>query len=244
MKHQERIRKANLDTLIQMRQSGASLRQISDCLGISRERVRQLLIKYRGSTRVQDFLEATELARQAGCSLRYIRKLRRRGLIRPVLVVGNKRTLWKPETVYTVVEYNTSDRCRVCNGPLPDNRWMYCSLACYIQACSSRYKKMSEEAKKLHLVRVARWQRNHPERVREIIRRGQRKYEAKKSIERYESRRYIIWKRCLVPLGTVVKIPGCGRQKGRLKVEWGNRTVEVPFGCVKRIAEESETVRR
>ena len=243
MKDQERIRKVSLDTLIQMRQSGASLRQISDCLDISREWVRQLLIKHRGSTRVQDFLEATELARQAGCSQRYIRKLRRRGLIRPVMVVGNKRTLWKPETVNTVVEYNTSDRCRVCNGPLPDNRWVYCSRACYIQACSDRYKRMSDQAKRLQKARVARWQRNHPERVKDIVRRGQRKYAAKKSIERYESRQYIIWKRCLVPLGTVVKIPGCGTQKGRLKVEWGNRTVEVPFCSVKRIVKESETVR-
>lgn len=158
------------------------------------------------------------------------------------MVVGNKRTLWKPETVNTVVEYNTSDRCRVCNGPLPDNRWVYCSQTCWIQACCNRYKNMSEEAKKLQKERVARWQKNHREQYREqyreIIRRSQRKYERKKSIERYESNRYIIWKRCLIPLGTVVKVIGVGTNKGRLKVQWDNRTAEVPFCSVKLIAKQ------
>jgi transcriptional regulator with XRE-family HTH domain len=237
------VAEARLITVIKARQSGASLQEIASRLGISRERVRQLLIKHRGSTKVQDLLSAAELAQQAGCSQAWIGKLRRRGVIEPAKVVGMKRTLWKPETTKTIMAFLASHRCRVCNRSLPDNHWVYCSQECYTEEVNRhRYKKLSEQAKKLHNEKVARWQRSHPEEARIIRRRGQRKYELKKSIERYKSTRYVIWKRCLIPLGTIVRIRGWGMSRSRLAAEWDDQVVEVPFGCVKRIAEQNQSV--
>ncbi|GAJ22083.1 unnamed protein product, partial [marine sediment metagenome] len=81
-----------LDTMHQMRQSGATLDQVGSRFGITRERVRYLLTKHYGSTRIQDLLTAVELARESGCGYWYIVKLKRRGVIQPAMVVGRGRT--------------------------------------------------------------------------------------------------------------------------------------------------------
>lgn len=230
--------KAALSVMVQLRQSGASLQQIAGRFGISRERVRQLLVKHCGSTQVHDLLGAQELARKAGCSRNYILKLRRRGIIQPSMVVGGKRTLWKPETVDIIIGYKTSHRCRVCNRPLPDNHWVYCSRRCWIEAYRHRYLNMPEEARRLHNERVARWQNTHPEEAKDIRRRMHKKYAAKKSMERmerYESSLYVIRARCPIPLGTVVKVHGSGKTKGRAEVKWCGRPMEIPWCCLKRM---------
>ena len=98
---------------------------------------------------------------------------------------------------------------------------------------------MSEEEKRLHNERVARWRKNHPEQARDIEQRKQSKYQAKKSRERYESNRYIIWKKCLIPLGTIVKVLGYGTKKGRLKAESGKQIIEIPLCSVKQIDKQS-----
>lgn len=178
------MRKAHAGTIIQMRQSGASLQQIADRLGISRERVRQLLVRHCGSTRVDAYLLGmTELARGVGCSTSYIRKLRRRGITRPAKIVGKKKTLWKPETVDTILTYMASHRCPICNGTVPGNRQSYCSWTCLAEARRHRYMKMTDHEKKLHNKKVARWEKSHPAEA-EIMQRKQKKYWAKKSIDR------------------------------------------------------------
>lgn len=175
------ISKAKPSSIYQMRQSGATLQQIANRCGISRERVRRLLIKYYGSTRIQDFLTMTELAHLAGCTQRYIYKLEQRGTIKPAKVIGRGRTLWDAETAATITLFIDSHRCRVCNEPVPSNRQVYCSRACALKA--PRYENNPEQARRLQKARVAKWRATHPERAREIQRRAERKYQAKKAAE-------------------------------------------------------------
>jgi len=169
----------------QMRRSGASLQQIGSRFGISREWVRRLLVRHYGSARIRELLTVAELRHLADCSLRYIRKLTRRGVIQPAMVmgmgVGRGKTLWKPETVATITLYIDRHRCRVCQRPLPSSRRVYCSQGCYIEA--NRYKNRSEGYKRRHREWVARWRAAHPEQSREIQQRSERKYQAKKAAE-------------------------------------------------------------
>jgi len=165
------LTEAQRNSVYGMRQSGATLQQIATHFGISRERVRQLLVEHRGSTQVRGLLGTHELAQKAGCSQTYIRKLRRRGILQPTMIVGSERALWKPETVDIIISYRASARCRVCNRPLPDNHWVYCSRACHIEAYSHRYRKMSEEARRLHDESVARWRERYPEEAKDWRRR-------------------------------------------------------------------------
>jgi len=151
--------------MYQMRQSGASLQQIGSRFGISRERVRRLLVEHYGSTRIQELLTVAELSRLAGCSLGYIFKLRQQGIITPA-IIGPGRALWLPEAVAAITTYIDRHRCRVCHRPLPSSRQTYCSQGCSIEG--HRYKYKSEEYKRRHRERVKRWRAEHPEKAREI----------------------------------------------------------------------------
>jgi hypothetical protein len=166
-----------LEIMYQMRQSGTTLDQVGSCFGISREGVRQLLTEHYGSTRVQNMLTVTELAQLTGCSYSYISKLKRRGVIQPAMVVGHGRTLWKPETIATIILYIERHGCPICHGPLPSNRPVYCSRECYLEA--HRYKNQPEEAKVRHNERVKRWLTENPEKARQI----QRRKQARRSIK-------------------------------------------------------------
>jgi predicted nucleic acid-binding Zn ribbon protein len=229
------VTQTKLDIMHQMRQSGTTLARVGSRFGITREGVRRLLTKHYGSTRVQDLLTATELARLSSCSYSYIAKLKRRGVIQPATVIGHGRTLWNSETIIAVIEYIDSHRCPVCRQPLSSDRQVYCSRQCYLEA--RRYKNQPEEARRRHNERVARWTAQHPERAKQIQQRKQRRYRAKKSSERYQTTQYVIRRKCSIPLGTVVRVLTADR--GKLKVEWGEQIVELPFVYVKRIVKEA-----
>jgi hypothetical protein len=155
-----------LDTMYQMRQSGITLDQVGSRFGITREGVRQLLTEHYGSTRVQGLLPATGLARLTGISYNYIAKLKRRGVIQPAMVVGHGKTLWKPETIATIILYIDRHGCPMCHDTVPCNRQVYCSRECYLEA--HRYKNQPEEAKRRHNERVKRWLAENPEKARQI----------------------------------------------------------------------------
>ena len=233
------VAQTKLDIMYQMRQSGATLEQVGSRFSITREGARQLLIKHYGSTRVPGLLTTTQLCRRAGCTYSYIHKLKRRGVIQPANVVGRWRTLWRPETIATVILYIDRHRCPVCHQPLSSNRHVYCSWQCYLEA--HRYENRSEEARRRHNARVARWIAENPERARQIQQQEQARQQAKRSLQRYRTTEYVIWRKCLIPLGTVVRVLSYNRARGRIKAEWGERIVELPFGCVKRIVKEVAT---
>lgn len=147
--------------------------------------------------------------------------------------------LWKPETIATIIIYIDRHRCPVCHQPLPSDRLVYCSRQCYLEA--HRYKNQPEEKKRQHNEGVKRWLEEHPEKAKQIEQRKQARFQAKKSRQRYQTARYVIWKKCSIPLDTVVRIVSYNRARGRMKVEWGEQIVEIPFCCVKRIAKEARS---
>ena len=226
-----------VDTMHQMRQSGATLDRVGSRFGITRERVRQLLTSHYGSTKVQELLTTTELCRLAGCTWNYVNKLKQGGVIQPAKVVGQGRTLWKPETIATIIIEIDCHRCPVCYQPLSSDRLVYCSRQCYLEA--HRYKNQPEEKKRQHNEGVKRWLGEHPEKARQIQQRKQARQQAKRSRQRYQTAQYVIWRKCPIPLGTVVRMLSYNRAGGRMRVEWGEQIVELPFCCIKRIAKEA-----
>lgn len=216
---------SRVTAMYRMRQSGASLDQIAAHFGISRERVRQLLVKHYGSTRLGELLSTTEVKHRAGCTYTDILKLKRRGIIQPAKVVGRCRILWKAETVDTIMGYASGHRCSVCNGPLPSNCRIYCSQVCRI-----------EGTRKLRDAWMRKWRHNHPEKDRE----AKRQYRASKLIERYQTSEYIVVRKVFIPRGTRLKVLGYGTTRRRFKVECGGQVIEVPVICLKREPKTSE----
>ena len=213
--------KVERNSMYGMRESGATLQQIADHYGISREWVRQLMFKRYGSSRPRSLLDISEVSRLTGCTRMDIFKLKRRGIIKPSQVVGRGRTLWTHDTVDIVKKYRDSRRCKVCDGPLPNNHWVFCSWSCWVEASRFRNRNRTQLQKNMQKQRMAR-------------------YFAKKAKERYQSSQYIVRQKCAVPLGTKLNVIGTGSTKRRLRVEWNGKIIEIPSICVKRVFRQSQ----
>ena len=130
--------------IYEMRQAGATLREIGNKFGITRERVRQILLNNFGSTR-HDLLSTVQISSQTGLSNNRVMRLYKQGIIAPAFeydIGVQHRIMWMVTTIQVVKEYYDSQHiCRVCKKPIPVNRTFYCSYYC--QRESYKYKKMS-----------------------------------------------------------------------------------------------------
>ena len=68
--------------IIQMRQSGYTLQEIGDYAGVTRERVRQLLLKRCGKFEMPVLTE-NRVAREIGYPIWQVTKLRKQGILKP-----------------------------------------------------------------------------------------------------------------------------------------------------------------
>ncbi|GAH45167.1 unnamed protein product, partial [marine sediment metagenome] len=105
-----------------------------------------------------------------------------------------------------------------------------------------RYKNQPKEKKRQRDERAKRWLAEHPEKARQIQQRKQARQKAKRARQRYQTAQYVIWRKCPIPLGTVVRMLSYSKAGGRMRVEWGEQIVELPFCCVKRIDKEAVPV--
>ncbi len=67
-----------------LRDAGYPLHIIAREVGVSKERVRQVLQKHYGSTQLSDLVYREKVARIAGCSVRFLKSLEDRGVIKPI----------------------------------------------------------------------------------------------------------------------------------------------------------------
>lgn len=72
----------------QLRDRGYSLQAIGGKFGVSKERVRQILKKRYGTTRILELTPREPLARLLGCSNSRLILLERRGVLNPILIGG------------------------------------------------------------------------------------------------------------------------------------------------------------
>ena len=69
--------------IVEMRRSGYTLQKIGDCVGVSRERVRQILKEHHVKPE-SGLLNEAEVARTIGCSIDRLRRLRQQGMLNQV----------------------------------------------------------------------------------------------------------------------------------------------------------------
>ena len=69
--------------IIEMRQSGYTLQEIGDYLGVTRERVRQMLQEHCGKIEIPLLVEEM-VAKELGCPQWRLRVLRKRGVLNPI----------------------------------------------------------------------------------------------------------------------------------------------------------------
>ncbi len=144
--------------LKQRRDAGASLRQIGNEVGRTKQRIHEILVKHYGTADSEGTLSTSQLLEQVGCSYYTLHNLRKVGAISQL-----SRGRWKPETLDIILELR---KCKICGKPFGKQRRTYCSTACEVEA--QKYKYWPEWRKKVQRERTRRYTREHPEQIKEI----------------------------------------------------------------------------
>ena len=154
----ERQRIGIATIIYNMRQSGATLQQIADRIGRTKERVRQILIENYGTTK-HKLISTEQLCQLSGYSRNRIMELYQDNAIIPIVEWdrGNRHfALWSLSAAEQVnIHYKTHRLCKMCYSFIPKGRLVYCSEQCYNK--SRKYKYKSVEAKQRHLRNIKRY---------------------------------------------------------------------------------------
>jgi predicted transcriptional regulator len=139
-----------------LRQAGATLQQIADSIGLTRERIRQILNRdYRTTKRRQ--LSSEQLCRISGLPRNQILRLYHYNIISPVRewTTGKKNhLLWPPDTVREVIKYYYRNHtCKICHQSIPKGRWLYCSERCYHEGQKLRSRDKKAKQRNLDSIR-------------------------------------------------------------------------------------------
>jgi len=113
------------------RDAGATLKEIGDEVGCTKQRIHQILVKHYGTADSEWTLSTSQLLRQLTCSLGTVYNLRKEGVISPVSL-GK----WKPETIDIILELR---KCKICGQPVGKHRKTYCSAACEVEGRKFKY---------------------------------------------------------------------------------------------------------
>ena len=149
---------ATKDLISQMRCSGATMREIGEKVGLSRERVRQILTQISGSTRYQ-WLSTAQVCKALKMPRNRMGSLQETGIIRPVFnweFEGRRYALWEPSVTSEILEYYEGHRlCQVCHQPLPKNRIRFCSDNCRFER--HKYKNRTPDEKRRMLLHIKQY---------------------------------------------------------------------------------------
>jgi AraC-like DNA-binding protein len=147
---------ANRTLIFEMRAAGSPMREIAEKVGISKERVRQILNRNTGTTK-HKWYSTLQLCEESGLPRNRVLELESLGVIKPAFTWGiGKRhyLLWPSEAVKCITEYySTHHFCKVCNKPLPKKRVLFCSDACRQERHKYKYMTLEEKRRVLNNIR-------------------------------------------------------------------------------------------
>jgi len=144
----------------EMRDEGQTLQDIGNQIGVSRERVRQILVQRYGAADVgKDLYIRNQLQKLLG------RGIPQRLLPEPV--IGG----FYPKYTIGALQHIVEQGYHKCKNPVCNNYvWLkkYCSMDCHNDFWKN-YDNWSSERKAKHRQCVKSWMERHPERTREIM---------------------------------------------------------------------------
>jgi len=117
--------------LKQRRDAGASLKEIGDEVGRTKQRIHKILVKHYGTADSEGTLSTSQLLKQLTCSATTLHNLRKERAISQVSL-GK----WKPETIDIILELR---KCKICGQPVGKHRKTYCSTACEVEGRKFKY---------------------------------------------------------------------------------------------------------
>ena len=153
-----------------LRKDGYSLQSIGDVIGVTRERVRQVLNQYYGGTKIP-LLTELQVAKICGCSIPQVVKVRKQGKVSPKIRGGRRYYDSNAiEELFLALQKN----CAMCGRPMK-SRTKYC-VKCSIDYKRNIWPFLSPEKKELQNRASIKWQKEHPERYKIIRARAAEKW--------------------------------------------------------------------
>jgi lambda repressor-like predicted transcriptional regulator/predicted nucleic acid-binding Zn ribbon protein len=138
------------DLIVTLRSEGKTLQQIGNQLGVSRERVRQVLAKYWPGCRPPPSGE--EAAKMLGMSYRQFRAAAKAVGVQPI----NRSPTsirWAHDVLPLISMAQKPSDCYTCGRPLPSGRRVYCCELCYREGI--KRKRRMQRRKESAAVAVA-----------------------------------------------------------------------------------------
>ena len=139
--------------IVDKRKAGATLEEIGKEVGVTRERVRQILVEHYGTAKrgkPASLFTTAELAQLASLATPTINSYRKRGIIKST----NASVTYPLYSVDALKAISAFRQCRICGRPLPNGKWSYCSPECS--------KVGNYKAQKRGLWRMLRRKRGQP----------------------------------------------------------------------------------
>ena len=133
------------DLIATLRSEGKTLQQIGDQLGVTRERVRQVLNKHFPECSSPPSTE--DAAKMLGVSYRHFRNTAERLGIQPIARTRN-RIRWSPDVLPAVWTAYKLRSCRICGRHLPSTRRFYCSEECVREAKRDRNRSREQKERR------------------------------------------------------------------------------------------------
>jgi hypothetical protein len=124
--------------LKQRRDAGASLKEIGDEVGCTKQRIHQILVKHYGTADSEGTLSTSQFLEQVGCSASTLYNLCKEAAISQV-----SPGKWKPETLDIILELR---KCKMCGKRVGKHSRTYCSTTCRVEG--QKYKYWPERRKK------------------------------------------------------------------------------------------------
>ena len=142
-----------------MRRAGATLQQIANRMGRTKERIRQILVNKYGSAK-HTLISTEQLYKLSGISRYRVIEMYEANIIAPEkeweTSIG-RHLLWHPDTIVAIKEHLASRKlCKICGGPVPHSRRIYCSDECYREGHKYKYRDPESRRKHLECIRKYR----------------------------------------------------------------------------------------
>ena len=128
-----------------LREQGLSLQAIGDKVGVTNERIRQLLKKHYGTAKVSRVGTRIALAVSLGCNPYKLKLLEKQGILHPIHS-GGRYLYSHDEAVKAIVALQRY--CKHCGEPLPPMHCIKYCLKCARERKRYNYPFLSEEARK------------------------------------------------------------------------------------------------